>query len=121
MKKLRSATDSIKELLAWFLLALALANLGYSLAEHVSPSDAFWWSWVTGTTTGYGDMYPHTVPGRVITMLWMAFMFVWACVFTARLASHMIVNNDAFTHNEQEAIKDGVREIREMLTEGKSA
>lgn len=116
MTKLRRATDSIKELIGWFALALLLANTGYCLAEHVGPWDAFWWSWVTGTTTGYGDMYPHTAAGRIVTVLWMAFMFIWACVFTARLSSYFIVNNDAFTHDEQEELKSGLREIRDLLT-----
>lgn len=120
MNKLRSATDSIKELLFWFWGALILANVGYVLTEHVGMWDAFWWSWVTGTTTGYGDTYPHTTAGRIITVLWMAFMFIWACVFTARLASHMIVDNDAFTNDEQEELKAGLREIRNLLTNKES-
>lgn len=115
MTKLRNATDSIKELVLWFLFVLVMANLGYSLWEGVSPWDAFWWSWVTGTTTGYGDMYPKTVGGRIIAIMWMAFMFMWSCVFTARLASYMIVNNDVFSHDEQEQIKTDLQDIRQLL------
>lgn len=115
MSKIHSATDSIKELLLWLAGALTLANVGYCAFEHVSPWDAFWWSWVTGSTTGYGDMYPHTLGGRIVGVLLMGFMAVWMAVFTARLASHMIVNNDAFTHDEQEAIKNGLADIHREL------
>lgn len=115
MGKLQTATDSIKELVSWFLGAFALATIGYCVFEHVTPWDAIWWSWVTGSTTGYGDIYPHTVGGRIVAILLMTFMFVWGCVFTARLASHMIVNNDAWTHNEQEQIKADLQAIRNLL------
>ena len=35
--------------------------------------DAFWWSWVTITTVGYGDHYPVTVGGKIIASFLMIF------------------------------------------------
>ena len=59
-------------LLGLFIVMLAAASVVYLLERHGDP-DAFgsiplalWWAIVTLTTTGYGDVVPHTVAGRMV-------------------------------------------------------
>jgi voltage-gated potassium channel len=71
-----------------------------------------YWSLVTATTLGYGDFSPHTTAGRVLTSALICLtVFVFIPTITANLASKLIVNRDAFTHEEQEEIKEALRRL----------
>lgn len=38
-------------------------------AKFDNPWDVLWWLIVTITTVGYGDLYPHTYPGRLLAVV----------------------------------------------------
>ncbi|MBV6626968.1 MAG: NAD-binding protein [Rivularia sp. (in: Bacteria)] len=38
-------------------------------AKFSNPWDVVWWLIVTVTTVGYGDLYPHTYPGRLLAVV----------------------------------------------------
>lgn len=55
-----------------------------------SAEDAIWWSYVTITTVGYGDIYPVTTEGRIIgAMLMTAGVGIFG-TFTALVSSWFI-------------------------------
>jgi voltage-gated potassium channel len=58
-----------------------------------SFGDALWWSVVTATTVGYGDLSPVTTEGRLIAVLLMLTGIGVIGVFTATVAS-MFFDND---------------------------
>jgi voltage-gated potassium channel len=51
---------------------------------------AVWWGLVTLTTVGYGDVVPHTVPGRVLATSLMVIGFLSLSLVTATVASVFI-------------------------------
>ena len=45
---------------------------GNEESPYSSVFDSLWWTVVTFTTVGYGDMSPVTIPGRIFTFMVMA-------------------------------------------------
>jgi voltage-gated potassium channel len=75
-------------------------------------SRVIYWALVTATTLGYGDFSPHTAAGKFLTSALICFtVFLLIPTITANLASKLIVDRDAFTHDEQKEIKDALRRI----------
>ncbi|MFE9582172.1 potassium channel family protein [Nocardia sp. NPDC006044] len=58
-----------------FLCSLAFfdAEYGAEGSKVLNFGDALWWSAVSVTTVGYGDVYPVTVEGRLISLVLMTF------------------------------------------------
>lgn len=78
------------------LVAIGVVILGASAIFVIeggrNPSigtfgDALWWSVVTATTVGYGDVSPQTVEGRLIAVVLMLTGIGVIGVFTASVAS----------------------------------
>jgi voltage-gated potassium channel len=59
-------------LLGLVIVLLAAASLAYLLERHTNPGQfgsipaALWWAITTLTTTGYGDVVPTTIGGRIL-------------------------------------------------------
>lgn len=51
-------------------MLLAIGTVAYNGIEGWSYFDSLYFSTITLTTIGYGDMYPITVPGKVFTMFY---------------------------------------------------
>lgn len=73
-----NALEEVKEELVLYLMAtgflMFLASAGiYHFEREAQPENfqsifhAMWWSVVTLTTVGYGDVYPQTVGGKIFT------------------------------------------------------
>ena len=99
-----------------FLMLMSVASTLYGKFEDASFMDSLYWSVVTATTLGYGDFAPHSTAGKVLTSaLIVATVFLFIPTITANLASKLIVNRDAFTHEEQEELKADLKAILKRL------
>lgn len=94
------------------LVLLFVASISYSLFEKKNVLDSLWWALITSTTVGYGDFYPASLGGRVTAIVLLLIMILFLIpMITASFASKLIVNRDAFTHEEQEEMKILLRKI----------
>ena len=84
--------------------------------------EALWWSFVTVTTVGYGDFYPVTAAGRLISLGLMVAGIALLGIVTASLASWLIEKvsdetseDQAETQAEIAALAAEVRRLNELL------
>jgi voltage-gated potassium channel len=84
----------IASVLVLFLIVLVVAATGAHLLESErqpkafgSLPDALWWAVVTLTTTGYGDVVPVTVGGRMLGALLMISGITVLAIMTGVLAT----------------------------------
>ena len=111
-----NAVDDIAGLLTLYILCITLAATLFAFAEGRSFTESLWWAIVTAMTIGYGDIFPVTMVGRVVATALMHVVPLFIIpLITARMASRLIVDSDAFTHSEQEEIKAMLRRMNDRL------
>ncbi len=113
---IHNATDTFHELALIFAGVILLGGIGYSVFEGANLLQGIWWALVTAFTVGYGDTVPHTVGGQIVAGLLMTIsVFIIVPLITARMASKMIVNDDAWTNSEQEFIKESLENVNNYI------
>lgn len=81
-------------------LAICLISIVFYHVEVVSNPqisgymDALWWGFATATTTGYGDITPVTVLGKVISIFLMLTGLALFGMFTALFAEVILTRNE---------------------------
>ena len=80
-------------LLIVITIIIVLGAVIIALLEDMSFGDAIWWSFVTFTTVGYGDILLTTKLGRIVAILLMIFGIGFIGVTTSTIAAY-IINND---------------------------
>ncbi|WP_300974346.1 potassium channel family protein [Sphingomonas sp. LHG3406-1] len=116
LHKLRSATDTLKEVAAIYLGLLLLAAGAFAVFEQQPFLDSLYWAATTATSVGYGDLSPKTVPGKIVAVSLMHLsLFVIAPLIVVRLIERVTSNQHEFTHEEQERIIAALSRLEERL------
>ncbi|MPY98521.1 MAG: two pore domain potassium channel family protein [Actinophytocola sp.] len=111
-------------------LAVLDAERGAPNAEITNFGDAVWWSMVTVTTVGYGDIVPVTVIGRITTAGLMLVGISLIGAVTASVSAWFMSNmNSAESDNAQDdsaidarlsALEAQIGDIHRVLVDGHS-
>lgn len=120
---LQLANNWVSIVVLYFGLTFTAAALFAIIEEKHTLGDGIWWAFITNLTIGYGDVYPGTVAGRVLgIVLAHAIILMIIPMIIAQITLKLLVDNDRFTHDEQEDIKNSLsattaelREVRAKL------
>ncbi|MDY7024009.1 MAG: ion channel [Cyanobacteriota bacterium] len=83
--------ENFGQIVLIIIIIITLSTVGLYLAEpDVSLLDSLWWTIVTLTTVGYGDITPVTTLGRFIAVVDMIVGIGILAVFSAMLASILV-------------------------------
>ena len=83
--------EQIFKVLAIVLLVTLAGSFGYIyFEEDIHFPDALWWSIVTLTTVGYGDISPETTGGRIVGITIMIAGIGFLGILTANIASILV-------------------------------
>lgn len=75
----------------WFTLSTILCGaIAISYIDDMEIGDALWWSFVTTTTVGYGDIAPASVGGRIIAVFLMIIGIGFLSTLTGTISTYFI-------------------------------
>jgi len=110
-----------------FILLLFATIAIMSLEPSLSPRDAFWWCLFTLITGEYGDFYPASTEGRVVTVALMTAGVAIFGTFTATVASFFLEQEQKADEQRDEQIlreianlTAQISDLKNQLTENKN-
>ena len=115
MKILSSKKSELLMIIFLFLFVIFISGVSiYVFEEHINPHiktiyDAFYWSLITITSVGYGDIVPVSSEGRSV-----AAIIVFIGIGLIALATSIIVS--AFNENDEELKADKIKGIIDKIS-----
>ena len=92
----------IAAIIIWFVERNKNSNINQSFMEGTGIS--LWWSHVTITTTGYGDIVPVTIIGRLIASAWMIMGIFIMSIITAAITESVVGHSSLNIFEESIAV-----------------
>lgn len=85
-----------------------------SIFEDIGFKDALWWSFVTATSTGYGDIAPKTDLGRAVAVILMVIGLTFMGILTGTLSTYFL-RRDKRINYKDDYKSEVIEEIKTKL------
>ena len=114
---IRAAND-MKLCAIVYLASILFASLTFMIVEDFEFPRAVWFSFITSLTIGYGDVSPATTLGKIFTIVFALqwILFIIPC-FLVNMIDVARRDNDKFSHEEQEQLKNDVVLLKQQNAE----
>ena len=111
-----------------------MGAIAISYIDNMDIGDAFWWSFVTTTTVGYGDIAPQSFGGRIVAVFLMLIGIGFLSTLTSTISTFFINGNETSSYrnetidqiilklkNFQDLTVDELHDMHEVLVSLKKA
>ena len=102
------------------IILIVLGALAMSYLENMDIGDSIWWSFVTTTSVGYGDIYPTTNLGRIIAVLLMITGLGFVGMLSGTIATYFLAEKkgkNSYRGSVIENIKDKLDSFDDLSSE----
>lgn len=98
-------TNNFQYALVITIIIVFLGAYGISVTENKTFDDSLWWSFVTATTVGYGDISPETNIGRIIASILMLVGIGFVGMLTGTIATYFLTDTKKQKSYKNEVIE----------------
>lgn len=109
-------TNNFNYTLLICILVLIVSSILITFIEKIDFFDSLWWSIVTVTTVGYGDIYPKTILGKIVATILM-FMGIGLIGSLTSTISTYFINKENKSNEEDyktKILKDSIKSLQDF-------
>ena len=96
------------------LSLLIIGAITYSITEHVSLAQAFWWAIATATIVGYGDISPHTFVGKIVALVLMLVGIGVIGTLTSSITTYFIREDSKNANKKDDQLEKIIQKLNDI-------
>lgn len=94
-------TNDFHHILWFTFVTIFIGATAIAFIEDMNIGDALWWSFVTTTTVGYGDIAPQSVWGRIVAVVLMIVGIGFISMLTGTISVFFISHQKALAYRDE--------------------